>query len=227
MEVANTLLGETHRYVLRISNEVGVSNNSTPFSLRNAIVVSGAATDLTARAQGNSLILNWNNPSFTGGSVPRQAEVQSSVDGVNWSRVATVNSTSATVALPGKGRSVSYRVIAINAAGRAAPSAKISYTSPFTAPIGTIGVTGRKTAADKVTFTVSAPMDFGGYSELSLVIERQGALAWVSSNEVKLLRPGASVAVTVSLPVARGTYTYRIVVSNPSGELERLVTFTH
>jgi hypothetical protein len=227
MEVANTLLGETHRYVLRISNEVGVSTNSTPFSLRNAIVVSGAATDLTARAQGNSLILNWNNPSFTGGSVPKQAEVQSSVDGVNWSRVATVNSTSATVALPGKGRSVSYRVIAINAAGRAAPSAQISYTSPFTAPIGTIGVTGRKTAADKVTFTVSAPMDFGGYSELSLVIERQGALAWVSSNEVKLLRPGASVAVTVSLPVARGTYTYRIVVSNPSGELERLVTFTH
>ncbi len=227
MQVANNLLGQTHRYVLRISNEVGVSVNSTPFSLRHAIVVSGAATDLTARAQGNSLILNWNNPTFTGGSVPTQAEVQSSVDGVSWVRVASVNSTSATVALPGKGRSLSYRVIVINAAGRAAPSQQISFLNPFTAPIGTISASGRKVATDKVTFTVTAPLDFGGYSELSLVIERQGALAWVSSNEIKLLRPGASVAVTVALPVTRGTYTYRIVVSNPSGELERLVTFTH
>jgi hypothetical protein len=80
---------------------------------------------------------------------------------------------------------------------------------------------------DKVTFTVTAPADFGGYSELSLRIERQGALAWVSSDEIKLVRPGASLLVTVSLPVARGTYTYRVVVSNPSGELERLVTFRH
>ena len=115
----------------------------------------------------------------------------------------------------------------INAAGRAAPSQQILFLNPFTAPIGTISASGRKVAADKVTFTVTAPLDFGGYSELSLVIERQGALAWVSSNEIKLLRPGASVAVTVALPVTRGTYTYRIVVSNPSGELERLVTFTH
>ena len=227
MNVENKFLGEIHRYVLRISNEAGVSNNSTPFSLRHAIVVSGAVTDLTARAQGASLIFSWNTPTFTGGSVPTQAELQSSSDGINWSRVTTVNSTTATVALPGKGRTVSYRVVAINAAGRAAPSEQISFTNPFTAPIGTIGVSGRKVAADKVTFTISAPMDFGGYSELSLVVERQGALAWVSSQDVKLVRPGASVTVTVALPVARGTYTYRIVVSNPSGELERIVTFTH
>lgn len=227
MDVQNNLFGETHRYVLRLTNEAGVSNNSTPFSLRNAIVVSGAATNLTARAQGNSLILNWNNPTFTGGSAPTQAEVQSSVDGVNWVRVANVNSTSATVALPGKGRTVSYRVIAINAAGRSAPSEQVTFANPFTAPMGTIGVVGRKTAVDKVTFTITAPIDFGGYSELNLVVERQGALAWLSSQDVKLVRPGASVAVTVALPVARGTYTYRIVVSNPSGELERIVTFTH
>jgi hypothetical protein len=227
LEVENNLLGQTHRYVMRISNEVGVSVNSTPFTLRNAIVVSGAATDLVARAQGASLLLSWNNPAFTGGSVPTQAEIQSSVDGVTWLRVATVRSTSATVALPGKGRNVSYRVIAINAAGRATPSEAVSFMNPFTAPMGTVTAWGRKSAPDKVTFTVSAPMDFGGYSELSLVIERQGALAWLSSDEVKLVRPGGSLAVTVSLPVARGTYTYRIVVSNPSGELERLVTFTH
>lgn len=227
LEVENNLLGQTHRYVMRLSNEVGVSANSTPFTLRNAIVVSGAATDLVARAQGASLLLSWNNPAFTGGSVPTQTEIQSSVDGVTWLRVATVRSTNATVALPGKGRNVSYRVIAINAAGRAAPSETVSFMNPFTAPIGTVTAWGRKSAPDKVTFTVSAPMDFGGYSELSLVIERQGALAWLSSDEVKLVRPGGSLAVTVSLPVARGTYTYRIVVSNPSGELERLVTFTH
>jgi hypothetical protein len=190
--------------------------------------VSGAATDLALRVQGNSLLLSWINPSFTGGSVPNSVEIQSSVDGVNFSRLTTLRlTTSAVVTLPAKGRSISYRLVVINAVGRSAPSAAVSFTNPFTAPVGNIGVSTRKSAADKLTFTVTAPADFGGHSELSLRIERQGALAWLSSDEFKLVRPGASVAVTVALPVARGTYTYRVVVANPNGELERFITFTH
>ena len=228
LTVPNDLFGQTHRYVLRLTNEVGESANSSVMSLRHAIVATAPATNLTATSQGSRLLLGWTNPTFTGGSAPSTVEIQSSVDGSTWQRHTTVRvATTALVALPAKGRSLSYRVIVINSAGRSAPSEAVTFANPLTAPIGTIGASGRKTAVDKVTFTVTAPADFGGYSELSLRIERQGALAWVSSDEIKLVRPGASVLVTVSLPVARGTYTYRVVVSNPSGELERLVTFTH
>ena len=228
LSFANNLFGETHRYVLRITNEIGSSANSSVTTWRHALVVTEAATGLSARAQGGLLSLSWTNPTFIGGSAPSFVEVQSRVDGSSWQRHSTFRyATTALVTLPAKGRSISYRVIVINSAGRSAPSEAVTFASPLTAPVGTIGASGRKTAVDKVTFTVIAPADFGGYSELSLRIERQGALAWVSSDEIKLVRPGASVVVTVSLPVARGTYTYRVVVSNPSGELERLVTFRH
>jgi hypothetical protein len=228
LSFANNLFGETHRYVLRITNEIGSSANSSVTTWRHALVVTGAATGLSARAQGGLLSLSWTNPTFIGGSAPSFVEVQSRVDGSSWQRHSTFRyATTALVTLPAKGRSISYRVIVINSAGRSAPSEEVTFANPLTAPVGTIGASGRKTAVDKVTFTVTAPADFGGYSELSLRIERQGALAWVSSDEIKLVRPGASLLVTVSLPVARGTYTYRVVVSNPSGELERLVTFTH
>ena len=228
MAVGNELFGETHRYMLRISNEVGLSANSSVSTLRHAILVSGVATNLTARAQGTSLLLSWVNPTFTGGSALSFVEVQSSVDGITWQRQSTVRvATTALVSLPAKGRSLSYRVIMTNSAGKSAPSESVSFANPLTAPVGTVGVTARKTAADKVTFTVTAPTDFGGHSELNLRIERQGALAWVSSDEFKFFKPGERLSVVVALPVARGTYTYRIVVSNASGELERVFTFRH
>jgi hypothetical protein len=127
--------------------------------------------------------------------------------------------------MPAKGKSLSYRVLVVNRAGKSEASNVVEYSNPLTAPVGSIGVTARKVATDKVSFTVTAPFDFGGHSELSLRIERQGALAWLSSDEYKLTAPGGRLVVTLSMPTTRGTFTYRVVVSNASGELERLVTF--
>lgn len=225
---ANNQFGEVHRYGLRITNEIGASVMTSAVALRHAIVVTGVVTELAAKAQGSSLLLNWTNPSFTGGSAPSFMEIQSSVDGISWVRTSTVRvATSAVIPLPGKGRTLSYRVLVMNNAGWSAPSEPVKFLNPLTAPTGTIGVSGRKSAVDKVTFTVTAPADFGGHSELGLRIERQGALAWLSSDEFKFVRSGERLLVTVALPIARGTYTYRVVVSNPSGELESLVTFRH
>jgi subtilisin family serine protease len=228
MTFANELFGQSHRYAMRFTNEIGESSNSSIFTMRHATVVAASATQLAATAQGNALSLTWTNPTFTGGATPTSVEIQTSTDGVNWVRHSTARFvTTAQVSLPGKGRSMSYRVVVINAAGRSMPSESVTFANPLTAPIGAIGVSSRKTSADKVTFTITAPADFGGYSELSLRIERQGTLAWLSSDEFKLTRPLGQAIVTVALPTARGTYTYRVVVSNGSGELERLVTFTH
>lgn len=228
LTVPNELYGETHRYALRLTNEVGESANSSVVSLRHGIVATAPVTDLTATAQGSRVLLSWVNPVFTGGSAPSFMELQSSADGANWVRISTIRvSTSALINMPAKGKSLNYRVITVNGAGKSAPSNSVEYANPLTAPVGVIGVTTRKVAVDKVAFTVTAPLDFGGHSELSLRIERQGTLAWLSSDEYKLTTPGGRLVVTLSMPVTRGTFTYRVVVSNASGELERMVNFVN
>lgn len=228
LSVPNELYGQTHRYVVRVTNEVGESANSSVVSLRHAIVTTAPATGLTATAQGTGLLLGWTNPVFTGGSAPSFIEVESSADGVNWVRMLTTRiASSVLVSMPAKGKSLSYRVLVINGAGKSQPSNVVEYANPRTAPVGIIGVSTRKIAVDKVSFTVTAPFDFGGHSELSLRIERQGTLAWLSSDEYKLTTPGGRLVVTLSMPLTRGTFTYRVVVSNASGELERMVTFVN
>lgn len=228
LEFENQLFGQRQRYVLRFTNEVGESANSSVLTLTHAVVTAERATGLSLTQQAGSLILNWVNPSFFGGATPTAVEVQSSADGINWARFTTARFvSSAQVALPAKGKSVSYRVVVINAAGRSAASDAVTFSNPLTAPVGLLGVSTRKAAVDKVTFTVTAPTDFGGYSELVLRIERQGSLAWLSSDEVKLTRPGGVVTVTLSVPVTRATYSFRVVVSNGSGELERVVSYAH
>jgi hypothetical protein len=58
-------------------------------------------------------------------------------------------------------------------------------------------------------------------------IEQQGTLAWQSSDEYTLSAPGGSVTVGLKLPASRGTYTYRVAIANPSGEVERTVSFRY
>ena len=76
-------------------------------------------------------------------------------------------------------------------------------------------------------FRVTSPSDFGGYSEVTLRVEQQGTLAWQSADETVMTRPRTSVLVSMPLPANRGTYTYRIAIANPSGEVERTVTFRY
>ncbi|NBU23556.1 MAG: hypothetical protein EBS38_06585, partial [Actinobacteria bacterium] len=223
---ANELFGQLARYSLRISNEVGESSGSTTFSLRHAVIATSKPLAMSLTRQVNGLLLSWQNPEANGGAQPSQAEIQSSVDGQTWTRVALIRwSNSALVALPQKGRAVSYRVVAINPAGPSEPSDAVRFDNPLTAPMGNIVVSAAR-SGNSVLFRVTAPADFGGYSEASLSIERTGSLAFIASGETRLTRPLGLVTVTLPLPSARGTYTYRILITNPSGVLEQTVTFT-
>jgi hypothetical protein len=58
-------------------------------------------------------------------------------------------------------------------------------------------------------------------------IEQQGTLAWQSSDEYTLSSPGGSMTIRLKLPAARGTYTYRVAIANPSGEVEGTVRFRY
>jgi hypothetical protein len=227
LSFANTTFGISHRYVLRFTNEVGSSANSTIVTIRHATVATGPVTGLTAAPEGNRLRLSWASPEFTGGSAPRSIEIQSSVDGSSWIRVGQFNyGNSALVSLPAKGAAISYRVISRNIAGNSEPSSAVSYTTPRTLP-GTDFSVSPIRSGNQVLFRITAPSDFGGFSELSVRIERQGTLAWQSSEEFMLTRPRSSFTFGLELPAIRGTYVYRVAIVNPLGEVERTVTFRY
>jgi hypothetical protein len=112
-----------------------------------------------------------------------------------------------------------------NAAGDSLPSDAVSFTNPLTAPSSNFSVSTARSGSNLI-FRISAPSDFGGYSELTVRIEQQGTLAWQSSDEFVLVRPGASSSFSLPLP-PRGSYVYRVSISNPSGEVERTITFRY
>jgi subtilisin family serine protease len=227
MKFENNLFGAVHNYTLRVTNEVGESENSRSRSLRHAFAPTSPATGVKLTPEGSRLRLSWTTPNFIGGSAPTIAEVQVSDDGASWRRTEFVGyTTSLLLNQPAKGRSLSYRVILVNAGGPSEPSEAVRFENPLTAPGSSFTVSASR-SGDSVRFRVTAPSDFGGYSSLSVRIEQQGTLAWQSSDEYTLTSPGASVTVMLKLPAARGTYTYRVAITNPSGEVERIVTFRY
>lgn len=223
----NNLFGATHFYALRLTNEVGESLNSRTITVRHAFAPTSPVTNVTLTPEGTRLRLSWTSPTFIGGSAPSVVEVQVSDDGTNWRRSTLVGyTTTLLVSAPAKGRSLSYRVVAVNGGGSSQPSAVVRFDNPFTAPSTDFNVTSFR-SGDSVVFTVFAPSDFGGYGTVSMRIEQQGTLAWQSSNEFVLTRPSVSTRISLKLPPVRGTYTYRIAIANPSGEVERTVTFRY
>jgi hypothetical protein len=223
----NNLFGASHVYTLRLTNEVGESINSRSVTLRHAFAPTSQATNLTLTPEGTRLRLSWTTPTFIGGSAPTVAEVQVSDDGTTWRRAAFVGyTTNLLVSAPAKGRGLSYRVVVVNGGGGSLPSEAVRFENPLTAPSSNFSVSASR-SGDSVVFRVFAPSDFGGYSSLSMRIEQQGTLAWQSSDEYTLSSPGGSMTIRLKLPAARGTYTYRVAIANPSGEVEGTVTFRY
>ncbi len=221
----NSEFGQTLRYVLRFTNEVGESALSRVVSLRHSFAATSPARNLVAQAEGSALRLSWQGPQFVGGAAPSSVEVQTSTDGIGWQRLMSVRyAESLLVGLPAKGTAQFYRVVIWNQAGSSQPSEAIRFDNPRTAP-GANFIVSASRSGSSLAFRVIAPSDFGGYSSVSVRIEQVGTLAFESSDEAVLTRPGASSVILRPLPLAPGTYTYRVVISNPSGEIDRNLTF--
>lgn len=225
--IPNQLHGELHYYSLRFTNEVGESLGSRAVMHRHNITVAGAATNLTAVAEGANLRLNWISPVFTGGSPLSSVEIQTSVDGVSWLRFTTISyAETALVRAPAKGQTLQYRVVVRNRAGNSAGSEPVAFTTPLSAASSDFSISAGR-VGNQIAFRIYSPSDFGGYGQLTVLIERAGSLAWHSGAENVLTRPRTWHAFNVELPQARGTYTYRVTVLNPSGEVEKSFTFRY
>jgi hypothetical protein len=227
MEFDNAEFGQTHRYVLRFTNAIGESGNSAIQTLRHAVIPTSPARDVRITPEGSRLRLSWSGPELNGGAQPSSVDIESSVDGQTWRRASSMAyAESALVNAPAKGTSIRYRVILRNPAGNSMPSNVVTYETPRTAPSENFSVSSYRSGSN-AAFRVTAPSDFGGYSSLSLRIELQGTLAWQSSEEFVLIRPGSSTIHLLPLPTSRGTHMYRVVLVNPSGEVEKSVSFRY
>ena len=221
----NKEFGQTLRYSLRFTNEIGESAQSRIVSLRHSFAVTSQVKNLTAQAEATGLRLSWQAPEFVGGSAPYAFEIQTSSDGVSWRRLSLIgNSTTTMVSLPAKGAFQFYRIVALNQAGASLPSESVRFENPRTAPSANFSVTAYR-SGNSVAFRVTAPSDFGGYNSISVRIEQVGTLAFESSDEFVMTRPSVSSVFVRPLPTAVGSYTYRVVISNPSGEIDRNVIF--
>ena len=221
----NKEFGQTLRYSLRFTNEVGESAQSRIVSLRHSFAVTSQVKNLTAQAEPTGLRLSWQAPEFVGGSAPYAFEIQTSSDGVSWRRLSLIgNSTTTMVSLPAKGAFQFYRIVALNQAGASLPSESVRFENPRTAPSANFSVTAYR-SGNSVAFRVTAPSDFGGYNSVSVRIEQVGTLAFESSDEFVMTRPSVSSVFVRPLPTTAGSYTYRVVISNPSGEIDRNVIF--
>jgi hypothetical protein len=224
---ANADFGQTLRYSLAFTNEVGTSPMSRVATLRHSFAVTSQVRDLVGQVEGTALRLSWKSPDFVGGAAPYGIEVQGSADGISWRRLTSTRYTeSILVSLPAKGATQYYRIISLNQAGSSIPSEFFKFDNPRTAPGPSFSVSASRSGGS-VAFRVTAPSDFGGYAEVSARIELVGTLAFESSDEVVLTRPGVSTVILQPLPANRGTFSYRVVIANPSGEVDRAVTFRY
>jgi subtilisin family serine protease len=224
---ANADFGQTLRYSLAFTNEIGTSPLSRVATLRHSFAVTSQVRDLVGQVEGSALRLSWKSPDFVGGAAPSGIEVQGSADGITWRRLTSTRYTeSILVSPPAKGATQYYRVLSLNQAGSSQPSEFFKFDNPRTAPGASFSVSASRSGGS-VAFRVTAPSDFGGYAEVSARIELVGTLAFESSDEVVLTRPGVSTVILQPLPTNRGTFTYRVVIANPSGEVDRTVTFRY
>ena len=225
--IPNELHGELHYYSLRFTNEVGESAGSRLSLHRHNYSVANAPTNVAATREGSNVRVSWSSPSFIGGSPLTYAEVHSSADGKNWTRLNFIRyAETAVVRAPAKGQTLQYRVVVRNRSGNSMPSEPVSYSAPLTVASSDFSIFASR-SGNQALFRIYSPSDFGGYGQLTVLIERAGTLAWQSSSENVLTRPRTWHTFAVELPPTRGLHTYRVTVLNPSGEVEKSYTFRY
>jgi hypothetical protein len=87
-----------------------------------------APRSLHATAKSKSVALTWSAPASNGGAKVSAYKVYKSTNGSSFTLVKTVTTRSATVSSLTKGKKYWFRVVAVNAAGASAPSAKTAST---------------------------------------------------------------------------------------------------
>jgi hypothetical protein len=203
--------GTTYFYRVVAYNEVGLSGESNTVTVTTETVPM-APTGLTANAlSANEVALSWTDAATN----EIGFKVQRSLDGVNFSEVATLdgNATSYTDTGLSAGSAYSYRVVAYNNLGPSTDSNTVMVTTPAapTAPTNLTAVASSSTsivlnwvdtANNETGFKVLRSQDGVSFTELASLASDVTSYTDTSLNNG--MTPGA-------------TYSYRVVAYNSIG----------
>lgn len=139
----------------------------------------GAPTSVMATPGKKSVQLSWTAPSWTGGTAISSYVVESSTDGVTWTREGVTTSSSYEVTGLRAGTATQFRVSAVNATGTGAASSTTTAT-PYSTP-GAPEVAGVTAGSRRLTVTFAAPTNDGGNAVTGYEYSTDGGTTWHSA----------------------------------------------
>ena len=201
-ELAN---GTTYYFVLQAANPVGTSTNSTQVSATPSVPLT-APTGLTAIAQTNQVLLNWNATSgATGYNVGRSTTAGAETT------IATTAATNYTDATAVGGTAYYYVVSATNSAGGSPNSLEVSTTPLVAVPGAPTGLTATATNG-QVTLVWSRAAGAASYNVKRSITSGSGYTTVSSAGTVT----GTNY---MDATVTNGTtYYYVVSATNSAGE---------
>lgn len=215
---STTVTGLTNgtAYTFRVSaiNAAGTGTASTASSAVTPITVPSAPQNLSATASNQTVVLNWNAPSSTGGSSITDYVAEYSTTGTSgWVAFGTtsiVRSETATGLT--NGTLYYFRVLAVNAAGTGTATSNVSATPSTTASAPTSLIATPGNSQVSLAFTAGSN---GGSALTDYVIE-------YSSNSGSSWSTFSHTATTTSPVVITGltnytSYVFRLTPINGNG----------
>lgn len=199
-------------------NAVGSSPASAVYSVQMPYVQASAVQNLTINNGSNSYVtLTWAAPSNLGGvTAVSSYQVQSSLDGVNWTVLGSTAALTATVSRPAKGVAISYRVLANTIWGLGLPSAAVAasvVTTITSVPLVISAV--KSTTANVFNITFNQPTDLGGVSGWTYKVQTLQGSTWVTVASAA----GAATNVAQIASPAAGVYqSVRVIATNSVGD---------
>ena len=164
----------------------------------------------------NSFTLDWNAPSFDGGSEITDYVVEVNGGGMAWKAIAHQPSSSTYLTITGLQPATKYsvRVKAINSIGSSKVSATLAVTTKPQAPNAPSGLAIKSVTSTTVTITWLAPLS-GGSKITDYLVEYssdQGE-TWISINRA----PSTIPNLVIKSLKTKTSYLFRVTAKNSVG----------
>jgi subtilisin family serine protease len=217
-------MGSVEQYRVSAVNSIGTSA-AVNVNVVGTSLPPEAPTGLTYAPLAGSTtngLLSWVAPTNNGGSAITGYDVKRSADGgTTWTTlVSSLTTTSFSTALPPKGATYTFTVVAKNPGGSSANAVAVSYSRSTSAPSAPSAPAASFTTDGMLTVTWRAPSDNGGSAITSFKLQRFVNAQWTT------IREALDLQAKLTREASGTSYSLRVIAVNAIGESLPSVTTT-